>query len=169
MMMITDQWPFVHLDERRLRRRWESANSCARLYILISQWLCKRPWRDVCTGHQHQPPSHATVHTAAVLTRGVNKWLVYINMHTHICTHTHTHAHTHTHTHMGAWSTPWQMIKILQGKADGFNNKWYHWSSQSSDIEGNWRKEQLTLYTHTHTHTYYLCHFKLMTQICKRY
>ena len=79
------------------------------LYVLT-------PCSHLCTGHQHQLLTCHCSHS--VLTRGLNRWLVYTNM------------HTHTNTHTAVWSTPRLILKILQGTADGFNNKWYHWSSE---------------------------------------
>lgn len=58
---------------------WESANSCFCWCIpFLNQRLGIKPCGETSTGSLH-----VTVHTPDVLTRGVNKWLVYINMHTH--------------------------------------------------------------------------------------
>lgn len=108
------------------------------LYVLT-------PCSHLCTGHQHQLLTCHRSHS--VLTRGLNRWLVYTNMHTHTQTHTRQ-----CDQHRGwFWRScrERQMVLIINGIIDPRRER------------EELREEQLT-----NQRTQRLWDPQLMTQVC---
>lgn len=105
--------------------RWLQPSAASLSPLCVFSWVAdfvwEKPCGDICTGPQASAPSH--VHTPAALTRGVNRLLVYINMHMHAHPHTLVHrpAFIWEYTHMADLRIEWSYlicIKLLNTAVD---------------------------------------------------